>query len=321
MSDDTPTPIPPPSTQKTSAVPLKKETVRITLRARPAAGVTQVREATSPVTPVSAAPKKATAPIQLPSAPLPPPAPKSSTAPVVLPPAPMPPPSAQLTPPSVGLPAPTAPRPMAPPAPRPPGAPTVPGAPSVSAAPAAPSAPMAPRPAAPAIPGAAPRVETGAATSPLAGGAELPSATVRMKLPTQGGVAAPRPAPRAVGAGGTGTLPKATVKLQQGPGVGRPGMPTPSAAPAKRVSQQDSEEFYDEKDPEAGLVPLSVVCVVLGVVLLLIQMMATDTVMSTPANQPSALMVPEATRVDWETQDATGAWKSSFDRVLPQIPQ
>jgi hypothetical protein len=170
---------------------------------------------------------------------------------------------------------------------------------------------MAPRPAAPAIPGAAPRVETGAATSPLAGGAELPSATVRMKLPTQGGVAAPRPAPRAVGAGGTGTLPKATVKLQQGPGVGRPGMPTPSAAPAKRVSQQDSEEFYDEKDPEAGLVPLSVVCVV----------MATDTVMSTPANQPSALMVPETTRVDWETQDAAGAWKSSFDRVLPQIPQ
>lgn len=180
---------------------------------------------------------------------------------------------------------------------------------------------MAPRPAAPAIPGAAPRVETGAATSPLAGGADMPSATVRMKLPTQGGVAAPRPAPRAVGAGGTGALPKATVKLQQGPGVGRPGMPTPSAAPAKRVSQQDSEEFYDEKDPEAGLVPLSVVCVVLGVVLLLFQMMATDTVMSTPANQPSALMVPEATRVDWETQDATGAWKSSFDRVLPQIPQ
>ena len=308
MSDDTPTPIPPPSTQKTSAVPLKKETVRITLRARPAAGVTQVREATSPVTPISAAPKKATAPIQLPSAPLPPPAPKSSTAPVVLPPAPMP-------PPSVGLPAPTAPRSMAPPAPKPPGAPSVPGAP------VAPSAPMAPRPAAPAIPGAAPRVETGAATSPLAGGADLPTSTVRMKLPTQAGVAAPRPAPRAVGAGGTGALPKATVKLQQGPGVGRPGMPTPSAAPAKRVSQQDSEEFYDEKDPEAGLVPLSVVCVVLGVVLLLVQMMATDTVMSSPANQPSALMVPEATRVDWETQDATGAWKSSFDRVLPQIPQ
>jgi hypothetical protein len=297
MSDDTPTPIPPPSSQKTSAVPLKKETVRITLRARPAAGVTQPREATSPVLPVSAAPKKATAPIQLPSAPLPPPAPKSSTSPVSLPAAPMPPPSAQAAPPvptSVGLPAPTAPRPTAPPAPRPPGA--------------------------PAIPGAAPRVETGLATAPLAGGADLPVATVRMKLPTQG-VAAPRPAPRAVGAGGTGALPKATVKLQQGPGVGRPGMPAPSAAPVKRMSQQDSEDFYDEKDPEAGLVPLSVMCLILGVVLLVVQMMATDTVMSAPANQPSALMVPENTRVDWETQDATGGWKSSFERVLPQIPQ
>ena len=40
-----------PSTPKTSSVPLKKETVRITLRARPGAGVTQPREATSPVSP------------------------------------------------------------------------------------------------------------------------------------------------------------------------------------------------------------------------------------------------------------------------------
>jgi hypothetical protein len=142
-----------------------------------------------------------------------------------------------------------------------------------------------------------------------------------MKLPTQG-VAAPRPAPRAVGAGGTSALPKATVKLQQGPpAAGRPGMPTPSSAPVKRLPSAESEEFYDEKDPEAGLVPLSIGCVVLSVVLLVVQMLATDTVTSSPANQPSALMVPEVTRVDWETQDAAGNWKSSFDRVLPQIPQ
>ena len=89
----------PSSTPKTSAVPLKKETVRITLRARPGAGVTQAREATAPVSPVtgsiapssattSAVPvaaKTATAPIQLPSAPLPPPAAKSATSPVKLP--------------------------------------------------------------------------------------------------------------------------------------------------------------------------------------------------------------------------------------------
>ena len=304
MSDENPNPIPPPPSPKTSAVPLKKETVRITLRARPAAGVTQPREATAPVMPVPHAVKKATAPIQLPSAPLPPPAPKSSTAPVTLPPAPMPPPSvARPMPPAptaIGaLPAPTAigapPAPSAPAAPRPP----------VPVAPAAPAAPRAPG--APTVPGAAPRLETGATTAPLA----------------------PRPAPRPVGGGtspmaaggGTSALPKATVKLQGTPAPGRPKMATPSAAPIKRAAQKDTEQFYEEKDPEAGLVPLSVVCLILGVVLLVVQILATDTVTSSPANQPSGLMVPEVVRVDWETQDATGAWRSSFDRLLPQIPQ
>lgn len=304
MSDENPNPIPPPPSPKTSAVPLKKETVRITLRARPAAGVTQPREATAPVMPVPQAVKKATAPIQLPSAPLPPPAPKSSTAPVTLPPAPMPPPSAARPMP----PAPTAIG--APPAPSAPSAPAAPAAPRppVPVAPVAPAAPAAPRaPGAPTVPGAAPRLETGATTAPLA----------------------PRPAPRPVGGGtspmaaggGTSALPKATVKLQGTPAPGRPKMATPSAAPIKRAAQKDTEQFYEEKDPEAGLVPLSVVCLILGVVLLVIQILATDTVTSSPANQPSGLMVPEVVRVDWETQDATGAWRSSFDRLLPQIPQ
>ncbi len=274
-------PPPNPPTPKTSAVPLKKETVRITLRARPGAGVTQAREATSPVT-VPQPAKKATAPIQLPSAPLPPPAPKSSTSPVSLPAAPMPPPS---------IPRPTAAAPVAPTAPRPPGAP-----------------PTAPRPATPAAP-AAPRQETGAMTTPLA----------------------PRPAPRPVGAGtapmaagpGTTELPKATVKIQVptgGPGP-RPRIATPASAPIKRAAKEDSEQFYEEKDPEAGLVPLSVVCMVLGVVLLVVQMLGTDVVTTAPANQPSPIMVPEVVRVDWENKDATGAWRNSFDRILPQIPQ
>lgn len=309
MSDENPNPIPPPPSPKTSAVPLKKETVRITLRARPAAGVTQPREATAPVMPVPQAVKKATAPIQLPSAPLPPPAPKSSTTPVTLPPAPMPPPSAARPMPPV----PTAVG--APPAPSAIGAPPAPTAvaprppvPVAPGAPMAPGAPVAPRaPGAPVVPGAAPRLETGATTAPLA----------------------PRPAPRPVGGGtspmaaggGTSALPKATVKLQGTPTPGRPKMATPSAAPIKRAAQKETEQFYEEKDPEAGLVPLSVVCLILGVVLLVIQILATDTVTSSPANQPSGLMVPEVVRVDWETQDATGAWRSSFDRLLPQIPQ
>jgi hypothetical protein len=99
-------------------------------------------------------------------------------------------------------------------------------------------------------------------------------------------------------------------------------MATPSAAPIKKSAAVDTEAFYEEKDPEAGLVPLSVVCLVVGVVLLVIQMLATDTVTTSPARQPSALMVPEVTRVDWETQDiATGQWRNRFDQMLPQIPQ
>jgi hypothetical protein len=99
-------------------------------------------------------------------------------------------------------------------------------------------------------------------------------------------------------------------------------MATPSAAPIKRAAQRDPENLYEEKDPEAGLVPLSVVCLILSVVLLVIQILATDTVTSSPSNQPSGIMVPEVVRVDWETPDpTTGAWKSSFDRLLPQIPQ
>jgi hypothetical protein len=120
---------------------------------------------------------------------------------------------------------------------------------------------------------------------------------------------------------GTGALPKATVKLQGAPMARPGGVPTPTAAPLKRQAQADTEQFYEEKDPEAGLVPLSVVCLVLGVVLLVVQMLSTDVVSSSPPNQPSPIMVPQVVKVDWESQDATGAWRSSFDRMLPQIPQ
>src|SRR5204863_10033866 len=128
MSDNKTQPTPPPApVQRTAAVPLKKDTVRITLRARPGTGLTQPKELTAPVPPpsitspvprpitssvtpagastgrVPTAPapmspialtkagpgtpiSKATAPIQLPSAPLPPPAARPATAPVQLPP-------------------------------------------------------------------------------------------------------------------------------------------------------------------------------------------------------------------------------------------
>lgn len=120
---------------------------------------------------------------------------------------------------------------------------------------------------------------------------------------------------------GTGALPKATVKLQGTPGPARPKMATPSAAPVKRAAAQNDADLYEEKDPEAGLVGVSVMCLIASVILLVIQMLGTDLVVSSPPNQPSGLMVPETVGVDWERQDATGAWKSDFDRVLPQIPQ
>jgi hypothetical protein len=124
---------------------------------------------------------------------------------------------------------------------------------------------------------------------------------------------------------GTAALPKATVKIQLPAGgypAGRPRVATPSSAPIKKAAQADSEQFYEEKDPEAGLVPLSVMCMVLGVVLLVVQMLSTDVVTSARESQPSAIMIPEVARVDWETQDpVTGLWRSNFDSMLPKIPE
>jgi len=324
-SDNTPTP-PPPSTPKTAAVPLKKETVRITLRSRPGAGATQPREATSPVVPVSVGlpapdvtPKRSTAPIQLPSAPLPPPAPKSATSPVRLPPAPMDVRKTTSAVPVVASPVPSAPPsnlPVPPPA-RPLGAPpaaTVPmAAPRPPAVPGAPSAPPAPRPLAPGAP-SAPRVEAGAATVPLT-----------KTMPVRPAVSAPRPvgsgtAPLAAGPGsGTGALPKATVKLQQTQPMARPSISAPPSAPVKRTAASDSQQFYEEKDPEEGLMPLSVVCLLFSVVLLVVQMFGSDSV-SSSADSP--IMVPPPVPVKWESRNADGTWSNNFaGKFLPALPQ
>ncbi len=334
-SENTPTP-PPPSTPKTAAVPLKKETVRITLRSRPGAGATMPREATAPVSPVSLGiappditPKRSTAPIQLPSAPLPPPAPKSATAPVKLPPAPMDVRKTTSAVPVVSSPVPSAPPPSmpVPPAPRPLGAPpaaTVPmSAPRPPSAPGAP--PMAPGappmagapPRAPGAPGApvapgAPRMETGATTAPL------------KTMPTRPAVSAPRTpgtAPLAAGPGaGAGALPKATVKLQQTQPMARPSISAPPSAPVKRTAATDSQQFYEEKDPEEGLMPLSVACLLASVVLLVIQMFGSDRI---SASADSPIMVPPAVPVKWERALPDGSWSNEFisGGHLPALPQ
>ena len=311
-SENLPTP-PPPSSPKTSAVPLKKETVRITLRSRPGEGSVQPREATAPVNPVASsvapvvppAPRKATAPVQLPSAPLPPPAPKAASSPVKLPP-------------------PAAPAPMAPPAPRP-AAPSAPPAPPAAPSPPAATVPMAaprppavPRPpvAAPA-PGAPPKIETGATTAPIA-------KTVALKpAPAAARPGASSTAPMVASPGGaapaSGGLPKATVKLQQTQPMARPSISAPPSAPVKRAASADAEQFYNEdKDPEEGLVPLSVVCLVFSAILLVIQMFGSDRVSSSDA---SPIMVPSANPVKWERLNEDHTWSNDFARHLPAIPE
>lgn len=119
---------------------------------------------------------------------------------------------------------------------------------------------------------------------------------------------------------GTAPLPKATVKLQPTQAMQRPSISAPPSAPVKRSAAADAEQFYEEKDPEAGLVPLSVICFVFAAVLMGIQMLGSDAVKS---EDDSPIMVPLANKEKWEDRTA-GVWNNQFlnpsKPVLPAIP-
>ncbi len=101
--------------------------------------------------------------------------------------------------------------------------------------------------------------------------------------------------------------------------MSRPSISAPPSAPVKRTASADSEQFYnDDKDPEEGLVPLSVVCLLLSAVLLVVQMFGSDRVSS--AND-SPIMVPSANPAKWERLSEDHIWSNDFSRSLPQIPQ
>lgn len=122
------------------------------------------------------------------------------------------------------------------------------------------------------------------------------------------------------GAAGAGTapLPKATVKLQPTQAMQRPTISAPPSAPVKRSAAADAEQFYEEKDPEAGLVPLSVICFVFSAVLMAVQMFGADAVKSDETGE-SPIMVPTAQVQSWEKRSAvTGVWTNTFS--LPSIP-
>jgi hypothetical protein len=111
-------------------------------------------------------------------------------------------------------------------------------------------------------------------------------------------------------------LPKATMKLTPNQPANRPGIaPSPPSAPVKRAAA-DSEQFYDEKDPDAGLVPLSAVCLVLALIVLGIQVCATDRITQ---GEDSPIMVPAYERVSWETRDeTTHEVKNKLE--IPEVP-
>lgn len=103
--------------------------------------------------------------------------------------------------------------------------------------------------------------------------------------------------------------------------MSRPAIAAPPSAPVKRSAMADSQQFYEEKDPEAGLMPLSVVCFLLAAVLMAVQMLATDKVTSVPAGEESPIMVPAASPPAWESRDDTsGAYTSKWTSALPSIP-
>lgn len=121
----------------------------------------------------------------------------------------------------------------------------------------------------------------------------------------------------------TGALPKATVKLQQTQPMARSPMAAPPSAPVKRAAAAESQQFYeDEKDPEAGLVGMSVLCLVAAVALMAVQMLGSDQITAAPVGQASALMVPGDEKVSWETYNpVTKSWTNKFKEVMPIIPE
>lgn len=169
----------------------------------------------------------------------------------------------------------------------------------------APTVPLAKAPAPP-RPGA--KVEAGASTVPLT------------KAP---GVVAPKPggsgtAPIAKTGGPTQNLPKATVQLSKSPAtqaLGKGG--AVPAAPARRP--QDSAMLEEERDPEAGLAPLAVVCTVLALALMALNLLGSDRAFFADPGVESPFMVPAAPLTPWEKPTGDGNYTSSFQTELKKI--
>lgn len=239
MSD----PDPPKPSISTSTVPLKKETVRISLRApSDDSGPVAPKGSTAPVAAVPPPTTMAPSPNTPPPAPVAPPAPRAPS-----------PPSA---PPAPGIPA-------APPA----GAKTIPLSkapdplgptrPVPTAGVAAPPAAEAPAPAATAA-----TAPVGAKTIPLAKapGSGGPGPVGRVTTPLQPGGARP--------------LPQATVKMGSTQPMGSTGSPTRNIPkqPNIQSTAEEVEEEWEEEYEESGLMPFAIIVLILALAVLAIEL-------------------------------------------------
>ena len=324
MSDEDTQPQPPAKpSAKTSTVPLKKETVRITLRAKPGTGITQPKKSTG----VVPEPKKATAPIpeaKKATAPVPT---LEDTVPVKVPP----------TPTTPGAPAP----PTAPAAPKPPAAPTGAKTVPLKPGPAAPSAPGAPTmplgqppapatPAAPSAPGA-PTMPLGQQPPPAATPASPGAPTMPLQSPPAAAGAKTIPLAQAPGGqqpgkvtspmrpGQTTSLPSATVKL--GPST------APMSAPSKALGP-DSQLIEEDSGAESGMLVLSIFTMILALAIMLLEMTTSDRVVTHKEGEDKKITVPVHGDPVWDKRiggkheylSDKDAERRFIDNTLPVVP-
>jgi hypothetical protein len=300
--------LPKAPTVKTSAVPLKKETVRITLR--PSAPPSE------PLAPVAPPPPTAQVPTTPPAVPLPPPAPRVAAGAPTVPLRNAPPPVRPVGP--VG--APTVALGAAPPAPRPTG-------------------PLAPPPAVRPAGGAVPPAPVGSKTIPLA---QAPGPRPVPAAPVGAGGAPPagRQTTRLVGGSpATQPLPKATMKLTRTePLTGGPPTAAISSAPVKTAQFDDDEE----EDNEGFFNGVSIAGLVGGIAALFIALLSYQDVsaFTQPAvkanNTEDVAKWAAGGKADWKIpaeynpyskKNADGTWSPTFKQIkdgqfpIPQLPE
>jgi hypothetical protein len=93
---------------------------------------------------------------------------------------------------------------------------------------------------------------------------------------------------------------------------------SPPSAPLKRAEES---AVYEEKDPEAGLPALAIVCTVLALVLMCVNLLGSDRAFFAEPGQESAFMVPPPQIPKWETPSpaADGTHVSGFNKTLSAI--